>query len=95
MTDGTRSKGHRQREVGAAGMLPASRAGADPVDLLDAGASRQLVQAAGGRARRARGDDDGPDFQTNAAGQMIIKVRSADHPCCAVGTAFTWPPTER
>ncbi len=77
MTEGGRTKGHQQRRGGEApaGLLAASRAGADPVDLLDAGASRQLVQAAGGKARRQRAaGDDGPDFETNAAGQMVIKV---------------------
>ncbi|KAL4855011.1 RRP12-like protein [Chlorella vulgaris] len=76
MTEGGRTKGPQQRRgsEAPAGLLAASRPGADPVDLLDAGASRQLVQAAGGKARRQRAaGDDGPDFETNAAGQMVIK----------------------
>lgn len=89
MTEGARSKGQQKREVGVGAMLPASRAGADPVDLLDAGASRQLVQAAGSRARAARNDGDGPDFQTNAAGQMIIKVWRAGT-SCGGGFAHCW-----
>lgn len=75
MTEGGRSR-RQQQQKGKAGLLSASRMGADPVDLLDAGASRQLVQAAGGRAWRQHDGkrDDGPDFETNADGQMIVKV---------------------
>ena len=56
--------------------MAGSHAGADPVDLLDRGASRQLVAAAAGRGSRRRGNgDDGPEFGTDAAGRMIIKAR--------------------
>ena len=83
-TEGARGRGAQQQRGGAdagGGLLAASRAGADPVDLLDRGASRQLAAAAGGRARQARGGrgagaEDGPEFGTDSAGRMIIKVRT-------------------
>jgi hypothetical protein len=76
-TEGGRSAATKRRggEAGAS-LLAASREGGDPVDLLDAGASRQLLQAAGMRQRRGAGrGDDGPDLETNAAGQLVIKVQ--------------------
>ena len=90
MTRGGRSMAHRRAADAGAGMLPASHAGADPVNLLDVGASRQLVQAAGGKVRRQHGGDGGPDFVTNAAGQMIIKVCfSRMEPLCCC-TCMPW-----
>ncbi|PRW60392.1 ARM repeat superfamily [Chlorella sorokiniana] len=76
LTEGARSRGQQSRHAGGAvgGLLAGSHAGADPVDLLDRGTSRQLVAAAAGRGGQRRGGgDDGPDFGTDAAGRMIIK----------------------
>lgn len=90
LTEGGRSRGQQSRRAaGGAGLLAGSHAGADPVDLLDRGASRQLVAAAAGRGgQRRSGGDDGPDFGTDASGRMIIKVgpanvvRTRGSPCC-------------
>lgn len=82
LTEGGRSRGQQSRRVaGGAGLLAASHAGADPVDLLDRGASRQLAAAAAGRRPQRRGGDDGPEFGTDAAGRMIIKVRCCSWAC--------------
>lgn len=76
---GRAQRGARGAGDGAAGgRLPASTAGGDPLDLLDSRATRQLVGAGGSRARRgagagAAGDD--VQFDTDAAGKLVIKVR--------------------
>ncbi|PSC74246.1 ARM repeat superfamily [Micractinium conductrix] len=79
VTEGGRSKAQRSaRPSGDGSRLVASRAGADPVDLLDARATRQLAgQGGGAKAARAaakaaaHGEED-IQFTTNAAGRLVI-----------------------
>ena len=67
-------RGKPKAKTGSGPLLPGSRPGADPVDLLDRHASRQLVQATAGKSRRRDHGEDAIEFETNASGQMVIKV---------------------
>jgi hypothetical protein len=64
-------KGSQREDAGAGARLPGGRGGSDPLDLLDAGTSRQLARSAAGV-----GADNGAadDFGRADDGKMIIEV---------------------
>lgn len=84
------SRGGGGRSAALPGLLGSS--GLDPVDLLDARTSRQIVRAAASKGGRRQPDNQEDDFKRDKSGRIIIEVRATllDEGRAEPGCSASW-----